>query len=88
MMSTMITRGIRDYMSRDWEAVRRAKDDYWSERIARLGPSEGFRIAEELRQQVLRSQPGWPSESERKEDLAAHLRLADLLHRAGRSRCR
>lgn len=82
----MITRGIRDYMSREWEAARRAKDAYWSERIARLGPTEGLRIAEELRLQVLRSQPGWPSDSERQEDLAAHLKLADLLHRAGRSR--
>jgi hypothetical protein len=84
----MITRGIRDYMSRDWEAARRAKDAYWSERINRLGPGEGFRIAEELRLQVVRSQPGWPRESERQEDLAAHLKLADLLRRAGRSRRR
>lgn len=82
----MITRDIRDYVSRDWEAARRSKDAHWAERIARLGPVEGFRIAEELRLQVLRGQPGWPGEEDRRQDLLAHVRLAELLQRAGRSR--
>ncbi len=32
----MITRQIREYVSRDWEAARDAKDAYWAERIARF----------------------------------------------------
>jgi hypothetical protein len=49
----VITRGIREFVARDWLAVREAKDAYWGERIARLGPGEGFRIADELRRQAL-----------------------------------
>lgn len=84
----MITQGIRAYVSRDWSAVRQAKDSYWASRIARLGPEEGLRIAEELRQQVLQQCPGWPSPDDRREDLQAHVKLAALLHRAGSSRGR
>ena len=84
----MITRGISDFLARDWEAARDAKDDYWAERIARLGPIEGLRIADELRRQVLRQQPGWPTARDRREDVAAHVRLSELLRRAERSRGR
>ena len=81
----MIAEGILDYVSRDWRSAREAKDAFWAERIARVGPIEGFRIADELRRQLLGQHPGWPSADERCEDLAAHVRLAELLRRAGHS---
>jgi len=84
----VITRQIRDYVSRDWQAARDSKDAYWAERIARLGPGEGLRIADELRRQVLRQHPGWPSDEDRRADLLAHVRLAELLRRASHSRGR
>jgi hypothetical protein len=43
---------------------------------------EGFRIAEELRRQALLLNPGWPTPDDRRLDFEAHLRLAELLHRA------
>jgi hypothetical protein len=84
----VITRGIRDFVSRDWAAVREAKDAYWGERIARLGPIEAFRIAEELRRQVQLQHPGWPHADDRRRDLEAHERLAALFHRAAPARRR
>ena len=78
----MITRGIREFVDRDWQAVRASKDQYWGERIGRLGPLEGLRIAEELRRQALVHDPGWPSAERRQQDLLAHARLAQLLRRA------
>jgi hypothetical protein len=81
----VIARGIRDYVGRDWKLARSAKDAFWAERIARLGAIEGFRIADELRRQMLRQHPGWPSADERRQDLEAHARLAQLLRRAGRA---
>jgi hypothetical protein len=81
-MSGVITDNIQAYMSRDWDAVRRWKDEYCAERIARLGPVEAFRMAEGLRQQALWINPSWPSPAERREDLAAHERLAELFRRA------
>ena len=79
----MITRGLRDYMARDWQGSRSRKDAYGGERIARLGPVEGLRIADELRRQMLLVDPGWPDAAQRQDDLRAHLRVAELLRRAG-----
>jgi hypothetical protein len=79
----MITRGIRELVERDWEAVRDAKDRYWDERIRRLGAGEAFRIAEGLRRQALLLDPSWPSAEERASDVEAHIRLAEAFRRAG-----
>jgi hypothetical protein len=81
-MSGVITDDIHAYMSRDWDAVRRWKDEYCAERIARLGPMEAFRMAEGLRQQALWINPSWPTPAERREDLAAHERLSEKFRRA------
>jgi hypothetical protein len=84
----MITRGIRDFVGRDWAAVRDAKDAYWHERISRLGPLEAFRVADELRQQVLLQHPGWPGPRDRHEDILSHVRLAERLRRVHSARNR
>lgn len=82
----MITRDIRAFVSRDWDAVRDAKDAYWSERIARLGPVEALRAADELRRQVLAQDPGWPHPDDRHHDLLSHVRLAERLRRVDSAR--
>lgn len=82
----MITRGIRGYVSRDWEAARESKDAWWAARIGRLGPAEGLRITDELRRRVLAVNPRWPDEEDRRLDLEAHARLSRLLRDADRAR--
>lgn len=82
----VITRGITQFVARDWQAVRESKDAFWAERITRLGPEEGFRIAGELRRQVLLQNPGWPDEEARQADLLAHARLSELLSRGAPTR--
>jgi hypothetical protein len=78
----MVTDGIREFVARDWAAARRLKDGYWGDRIARLGPIEGIRIADELRRQMQLHDPSWPGADLRDNDLAAHIRLAELFRRA------
>ena len=51
------------------------------EQARRDGPAGGIRIADELRRQVLAMHPDWPSQRERDEDLATHLRVIDALRR-------
>jgi hypothetical protein len=79
----MITRGIREFLARDWRTIREYKDDYWAARIADRGPAEALRIADELRRQVLRQQPGWPDAALRRQDLLCHALVAERLRRAG-----
>ena len=84
----VITRAIHDYVGRDWAAIRASKDRYWAERIARLGPLEGWRIADALREQARRQSSGWPSPESRDDDVQFHVRVAALLRRAGATRRR
>lgn len=85
-MNDRITTGIRAFVSRDWQRVRDWKDAYWAERIERLGPLEGLRIADELRRQMILQNPDWPDAESRREDLDSHIRLADLFARADAAR--
>jgi hypothetical protein len=78
----VVTRGIREFVGRDWAAVRESKDAYWAARIERLGAIEGLRIADELRRQMLLQNPGWPDSRLREDDAGAHARLAQLFRRA------
>jgi hypothetical protein len=84
----MVTRDIRQFVSRDWDGARRAKDEYWAARIAQLGAAEGLRVADELRRQALLLDPDWPGEDDRRQDLLAHVRLARRLRRARHTRSR
>jgi hypothetical protein len=84
----MITRGIRDLVARDWKAARENKEAYWGDRIGRLGATEGFRVAEDLRRQMLRRDPGWPDAKTRDADLCFHAGLAERFRRAGAARRR
>jgi hypothetical protein len=81
----VITRGLRELVTRDWDRARLAKDTYWRERVSRLGAAEGFRVADELRRQALLHHPGWPDADARAADLEAHIRLSALLRRADRT---
>lgn len=78
----MIARGIREFVSRDCDAVRRAKITYCGERVARLGPLEALRISDQLRRQVLAHHPSWPDVESPREDVDSHVRLAEKLRRA------
>jgi hypothetical protein len=82
----MVSRGIREFVRRDWALARRSKDLYWRDRIVRLGPAEAFRIADELRREVLVLNPAWPDADQRRSDVASHVRVAELLRRAGPTR--
>lgn len=80
-------RGVRDaddlraFARRDWAAAALAKEHFRCSFHQQHGPAVAIRIADELRKQVLTQEPGWPGEQERREDLAAHLRLVELLDR-------
>jgi hypothetical protein len=77
--------GLREYMARDWAAVRESKERYWSES---LSAADRIRLAESLRLSVLAATPSWPSEENRVNDLDAHVQLAGRIRRAGTARPR
>jgi hypothetical protein len=84
----VITRGIREFVARDWTAARESKETYWRERIARLGAVEGLRAADELRRQMCLRDPAWPDTDAREADLRFHASMVERLRRAGAARRR
>ncbi len=77
-----LTDGLREYMARDWAAVRESKERSLAERLDRLGPAESLRMADELRR-FARSVGSDPAAADlRAADLEAHQRLSALLRRA------
>jgi hypothetical protein len=82
----VITSGIHAFMAREWQLAREAKDAYWGRRVARLGPLEGLRVADELRRQARLQNPAWPDAESRRQDLFSHVRLTELFARADATR--
>ena len=72
---------LRAFVERPWSTMAQDKERYWRDYKREHGPAAGFRVAEELRLQVLAARPDWPSAEERAEDLATHLRVIDVLRR-------
>ncbi|WP_438043521.1 hypothetical protein [Sorangium sp. So ce128] len=72
---------LRRFARQDWAAAQRDKELYWRDWKKQHGPAAGVRIADELRKQVLAQRPAWPSDGEREEDLATHLRVLEALDR-------
>jgi hypothetical protein len=77
--------GLREYMARDWAAVRDSKERYWPDE---LSAADRIRLAESLRLSVLAGTPGWPSDESRIDDLDAHVSLVSRIRRAGSPRPR
>jgi hypothetical protein len=74
------------FARRDWKAIAESKRRRWSERRLQMTPADALRVGDELRQHVSSLNPGWPSKSERSDDLAVHVRVAESLRRV--SKCR
>jgi hypothetical protein len=62
--------------------MSRGKDQYWRDWKRRHGSGAGIRIGGELWRQAKAARPDWPTNAERRDDLACHLRVIDDLARA------
>jgi hypothetical protein len=65
----------------DHDTADRLRTAHWVERLRRLGPTESFRVAEDLRRHVKTVRPDWPGPKDRELDLEDHARvIACLAH--------
>jgi hypothetical protein len=70
---------ILEYVNRDWAAVERMKLRRWAEQP--LTPTEALMACDDLRKYAQSLHPDWPTEEERRQDLANHVRVSELLGR-------
>lgn len=74
---------LRAFLARPWDRLRVLKDRHNAETVEREGVEAAFRLAELLRAHA-RAMGALPSPAERADDLAAAVRLKQLLERASR----
>ncbi|MCC7383400.1 MAG: hypothetical protein IT384_16300 [Deltaproteobacteria bacterium] len=75
---------LRAFLDRPWAQLRALKDQHTAGLLDRRGAGALIQMGEQLRARA-REAGAWPSERDRAEDLASHVRLRRLLDRAGRA---
>ncbi|MCX4247416.1 hypothetical protein [Paraliomyxa miuraensis] len=72
---------LRAFRSRDWMAVREAKEQFWVEQQLRQGPLAALVMSAGLWEHARALDPTWPGAEQRAEDLAHHVELAERIRR-------
>jgi len=67
------------YARRDWKAIEEMKRQRRVEQMSRMQPADALEIGDALRHHANALLPGWPSDDDRKKDLAVHLRVSESL---------
>jgi len=72
-----------EFATRERTVLARLKAHHWGDRRRAHGAAEGLRASDELRKHIRTLRPDWPSQEERDDDLATHVRVGAQLRRAG-----
>ena len=73
---------LRLFARRDWAKAGHGKRDYWAEQYQQLGSAPARSASTALLIHMRAVQPGYPSPSDRDEDLTTHRTLRRRLDRA------
>ena len=76
------------FARRDWASVAAAKEQYWAKRKSSMTPAEALRLGDALRADAEALRRRGPTPDERRDDHAAHERVAEMLRRGGTRRGR
>ena len=69
------------FARRDWQAIAESKRRRWAEQSAHMSPADALQVGDELRHHMTTLHPDWPTEEDRQNDLAMHLRVSEMLRR-------
>jgi hypothetical protein len=69
------------FARRDWQSVAAMKERFWVAQKRRMTASEALQLADDLRSSVTSRRDDWPSDDERRSDLATHARVSESLRR-------
>jgi len=70
---------LKAFAERDWAAVADLKVSYWANLKKTSGPGLAIQVGDELRRHAIALHPQWPTDEDRREDLATHARVAAAL---------
>jgi hypothetical protein len=75
-------RDVKAFAERAWRVANALKREHWAREFAERGPAATLAASHSLWQHMRLLRPDWPSDEERREDLAHHVVLKRTLDRA------
>ncbi|MCI0670463.1 MAG: hypothetical protein L0Y64_08385 [Myxococcaceae bacterium] len=72
---------VEGFLGKGWERLEQLDAEHWRTQAERHGEEFLLAAADQLRLQMKAQWPDWPTEEERAEDLAHHIRLTAALAR-------
>ena len=69
------------FARRDWRPIAMLKQRRWAQQKSQMKPAEALRLGDELREHVRAIHEEWPTEVDRRNDLASHVRVSEMLSR-------
>ena len=76
------------YARRDWAAIAEHKLRVWAQLKSEMTVADALRMGDDIRAHVSAVHPEWPTKEQRSEDLATHVRVSEMLRRAGSNKPR
>lgn len=69
------------FARRDWPAVAASKRRRWAAQKKEMTPAEALQVGDQLRYHAHTLHDGWPTDADRHNDLAVHVRVSESLRR-------
>jgi hypothetical protein len=75
---------VRAFAQRDWRAAETLKGEHWAREFAARGSAATLEASAALSRHMRLVRPDWPSDEERRDDLAHHIALKRAIDCAAR----
>jgi hypothetical protein len=69
------------FARRDWVAIAASKRRRWTEQRSQMTAADALNVGDELRHHAMQLRDAWPTEEDRREDIALHIRVSESLRR-------
>ena len=76
---------VRAYAQRGWHVLAELEREHWARERAERGPLSTFEASQALWTHMQCVRPDWPTEAERRADLAHHIALKQAIDRVARA---
>jgi len=80
------TEDIVAFARRDWQAIAESKRQRWAAQKASMTPAEALDVGDDLRSYAQSIHESWPTDDDRRDDLAMHVRVSRSLRRVDGTR--
>jgi hypothetical protein len=76
---------VRAYAQRAWHVLTKLEQDHWARELSEHGPLSTLEASQALWTHMRHVRPDWPTEEDRRADLAHHVVVKRSIDRAARA---